>query len=57
VESFLPHYKDIKIIVSKPGAKLQNLTNGQEIEGLTDKDKTVFTVRMFPTAYKAYKII
>jgi hypothetical protein len=56
VESFLPHSKDVKIIVDRPDAKLLDLINGKETAGTAEGGRTVFTDTLQQSTYKAFKI-
>lgn len=55
VESFLPHFSDIKIVVEKKNADLVDLVSGEKIGGKTAGDKSVFTLKMEPTTYRVFQ--
>jgi len=55
VESFLPHFADINIVVEKKTADLVDLVSGEKISGKTAGDKSVFTIKMEPTTYRVFQ--
>lgn len=55
-KSFLPYFQDVSIIVDGKNAKLVDIVTGEEINGICDKDRTVFNINLPPMLYRAYKI-
>lgn len=48
IESFLPSNKDIKVIVNHPNAILKNPVTSQEINGITENNRTIFALNIAP---------
>lgn len=55
VESFLPYFADVKIVVEKKVAGLVDLVSGEKISSTTTGDKSVFTIKMEPTTYRVFR--
>lgn len=56
VESFLPHPENVRLVVEKPGARLLDLVEMSEIEGVHTGSSTQFTVNLQPGSFKAFRI-
>jgi len=58
VESFLPHFTEIKLMVESQNGKLQDLAEGRVLEAAYySKGKAVFPVISKPGSYTVYKIL
>lgn len=56
-ESFLPHTVRCEAVIKKNKAKLHDLLTGDEIQGTTDGDKTVFELSLQPRSYRVFKFV
>ncbi len=55
VESFLPYFSDVRIVVEKENATLVDLVSGEEISGQTAGGRSIFTIKMEPTTCRVFQ--
>jgi hypothetical protein len=55
VESFLPYFSDLRIVVEKKNASLTDLVSGEKISGQTVGDRSIFTIRIEPTTCRVFR--
>lgn len=55
VESFLPYFSDVKVVLNQPGLVLTDLVSGEQIVGNTLGEQTIFTLKLEPTTYRVFQ--
>ncbi|HEY8343621.1 MAG TPA: permease [Bacillota bacterium] len=55
VESFLPYFSDVRVIIDQPGLVLTDLVSGEQITGDTLGSQTIFTLKLEPTTYRVFR--
>jgi len=56
VESFLQYPENVRLVIERPEAKLLDLIEMSEIEGIRAGSSTLFNVSLQPGSYKAFRI-